>query len=113
MITMPETVSKVKQVWRELVGPSGPCCLLPCFPACHPVLYLLYITHLLQDLFYMSPLPGSLSGFFSLLALGECLSACEVRIHLQICSAAWAPPRKNVFYYKLYAWHGAQYTGGT
>lgn len=59
------------------MGPFGTCALLLCSPACDPVLYLL------QDLFYTTLLPSSLSRFFPLLALDKCLSACEINIHLQ------------------------------
>jgi len=59
---------------RELMGPHGTCFLLPCSTACSLVPFLLCVTGHLSptELFYTSPLPGSLPGSSPPLALGEC-----------------------------------------
>lgn len=82
LILMPETVSQEEQ---RGCGTVGTYCLLLFLL---PVLYLVLITCLLQNLFYASPLLRSLPGFFPPLALGECLSACEDSIHFQIIYSA-------------------------
>lgn len=84
---MPETASREEQVCREAGGTIWDPPLAPFSLACEPVLFLVLIACLLQNPFHTS-LPGSLSGFFPPLALGECLSACEDGIHFQIIYSA-------------------------
>lgn len=65
--------------WRDHLGPTA----APLSLAGGPVLFLALVACLLQNLSHTS-LPGSLSGFFPLVALGGCLSACKADIHFQI-----------------------------